>query len=62
MNSNLVDRIGSEVTIWCKDGNCMGNRTLFTLDSYGIVVSGWNDKDLCVFVPWIHVNYIDYTK
>lgn len=61
MNPNIVDRIGSEVTVWTTDGNSMTNRTLLTVDSFGVAVTGYNDKDLCVFVPWIHVKYVDYT-
>jgi hypothetical protein len=60
MQNNLVDHIGSTVTVWTKDGNAMEDRTLLTVDSYGVVVTQWNNESRAVFVPWVHVNYIDY--
>ena len=62
MNDNIVDRIGSEVTVWTQDGNAMENRTLLTLDTFGIVVTGYGSADKCVFVPWVQVKYVDYLK
>lgn len=60
MTNNLVDKIGSDVTVWVHDGNAMENRTLLTLDTFGVVVTGWNDASKAVFVPWNQVKYIDY--
>lgn len=58
--NNIVDKIGSQVTVWTVDGNAMENRTLLTLDTFGIVVTGWNAADKAVFVPWVRVTYVDY--
>lgn len=61
MKNNIVDRIGSQVTVWTADGNPMMNRKLLTLDTFGIVVSGWEpNSTLAVFVPWCQVKYVDY--
>lgn len=60
MTNNLVDKVGSYVTVWCADGNAMENRTLFTLDTFGVVVSGYLSNETAVFVPWNQVKYIDY--
>jgi hypothetical protein len=59
MKNNIVDRIGSQVTVWTADGNPMENRTLLTLDTFGVVVAGFNPEN-AVFVPWNQVKYIDY--
>jgi hypothetical protein len=58
--NNVVDQIGSKVTVSTKDGNEMENRTLLTLDEFGVVVTSWNDAELAVFVPWNRVKYIVY--
>lgn len=60
MTNNLVDKCGSTVTVWCEDGNAMENRKLFTLDTFGVVVSGYGSEDKAVFIPWIKVKYIDF--
>lgn len=61
MKANIVDRIGSQVTVYTADGNPMENRILLTLDTFGIVVSGWKPElGLAVFVPWNQVKYVDY--
>ncbi|WP_342440006.1 hypothetical protein NSS79_15370 [Paenibacillus sp. FSL L8-0436] len=57
-NANIVDRIGSTVTIWTKDGNAAENRKLHTVDEFGIVVSNQHGK--LMFVPWVQVKYVDY--
>lgn len=61
MKNNIVDRIGSQVTVWTADGNPMENRVLLTLDTFGIVVSSYKPESLlAVFVPWNQVKYVDY--
>lgn len=62
MTANIVDHCGSKVTVWCEDGNAMENRTLLTLDSFGLVVTGYQDDDKYVFVPWCKVKYVDYSR
>jgi hypothetical protein len=62
MAKNIIDQIGGKVTVWTKDGNNMENRTLHTLDEFGVVVSAWNDDKKCVFVPWCQVKYVDYVS
>ncbi|WP_340397791.1 hypothetical protein NST50_05260 [Paenibacillus sp. FSL E2-0202] len=57
-NANIVDRIGSKVTVWTKDGNAAENRKLHTVDEFGIVVSNFTGK--LMFVPWAQVKYVDY--
>ncbi len=58
-NANIVDRIGSKVTLWTKDGNAAENRQLHTVDEFGIVVTNQHGK--LMFVPWCQVKYVDYT-
>jgi hypothetical protein len=60
MANNIVDKVGSPVTVWTQDGNPMENRTLLTLDTFGIVVTGYGSSDKAVFVPWCQVKYVDY--
>lgn len=60
MANNIVDRVGSTVTVWTQDGNPMENRKLLTLDTFGIVVTGYNDESKAVFIPWVQVKYVDY--
>jgi hypothetical protein len=60
MTANIVDQVGSKVTVWTKDGNAMENRRLWTLDEFGVVVSAFDNDKKAVFVPWIQVKYIDY--
>lgn len=65
MNANIVDHIGSTVNVWTADGNAMENRQLLTVDTFGIVVTGFVDATTdslskAVFVPWIQVKYVDY--
>lgn len=60
MANNIVDKVGTEVTVWTQDGNPMENRKLLTLDTFGIVVTGYGSTDKAVFVPWIQVKYVDY--
>ncbi|MNI61241.1 hypothetical protein D3C73_1165020 [compost metagenome] len=57
-NANIVDRIGSRVTLWTKDGNAAENRQLHTVDEFGIVLSNQHGK--LMFVPWCQVKYVDY--
>jgi hypothetical protein len=59
MANNLVDQCGSKVTVWCSDGNPMENRTLLTVDTFGVVVTPYSGEH-AVFVPWCMVKYIDY--
>ena len=59
--NNLVDQCGSEVTVWCSDGNPMKNRTLLTVDTFGVVVMDYS-KAHAVFVPWVMIKYIDYPE
>lgn len=60
MNPNIVDHIGSEVTVWTKDGNAAENRRLHTVDEFGVVISNYQGKQ--TFIPWIQVKYIDYAE
>lgn len=60
MTNNIVDQIGSTVTVWCNDGNGMENRKLLTIDTFGIVVTGFGGWDKAVFIPWCQVKYVDY--
>ena len=60
MASNIVDKIGTSVSVWTQDGNFMENRTLLTLDTFGVVVTGYGDSGKAVFVPWVQVKYVDY--
>lgn len=60
--ANIVDRINTKVNVWTKDGNFMEGRLLATVDEFGIVVTGWNDDDKLVFVPWVQVKYVDYPR
>jgi len=60
MANNIVDKIGSEVTVWTQDGNPMERRKLLTLDTFGIVVTGCGAPEKAVFVPWGQVKYVDY--
>lgn len=60
MTNNIVDKVGSEVTVWTQDGNPMENRKLLTLDTFGIVVTGYESCEKAVFVPWVQVKYVDY--
>ncbi|WP_338841983.1 hypothetical protein [Paenibacillus glucanolyticus] len=60
MNPNIVDHIGSKVTVWTKDGNAADNRTLHTVDEFGVVISNYQGKQ--TFIPWIQVKYIDYPE
>ncbi len=60
MSNNLVDQCGNNVTVWCSDGNAMENRTLLTLDTFGVVVTACSGSH-AVFVPWQMVKYIDYS-
>ncbi len=60
MTNNIVDQIGSTVTVWCNDGNGMENRKLLTIDTFGIVVIGYGDWEKAVFIPWCQVKYVDY--
>lgn len=60
MNPNIVDHIGSKVTVWTKDGNAAENRTLHTVDEFGVVISNYQGKQ--TFIPWIQVKYIDYAE
>lgn len=60
MNANIIDHIGSKVTVWTKDGNAAENRVLFTVDEFGIVIENFNHQKQ-VFIPWLQVKYIDYT-
>lgn len=62
MNANIVDHIGSKVTVWCKDGNCAEDRILHTVDEFGLVISHYSKEDTLVFVPWAQVKYVDYLK
>lgn len=57
-NANIVDRIGSNVTLWTKDGNAAENRKLHTVDEFGIVVTNQHGK--LMFVPWCQIKYVDY--
>ncbi|KAF6569083.1 BC1881 family protein [Paenibacillus sp. EKM206P] len=57
-NANIVDHIGSKVTVWTKDGNAAEKRTLHTVDEFGVVIS--NQYGQQTFIPWIQVKYIDY--
>ncbi|WP_017814456.1 hypothetical protein [Paenibacillus shenyangensis] len=58
MNANIVDHIGSKVTVWTKDGNAAENRQLHTVDEFGIVISNQDKKR--TFIPWCQIKYIDY--
>ena len=60
MANNIVDKVGSQLTVWCKDGNAMENRKLLTVDTFGIVVTGYGSDEKAVFVPWNQVKYVDY--
>ncbi|MMZ45254.1 hypothetical protein D3C76_334190 [compost metagenome] len=57
-NANIVDHIGSLVTVWTKDGNAAESRTLYTVDEFGVVIS--NQHGYQTFIPWIQIKYIDY--
>lgn len=57
-NANVVDHIGSKVTVWTKDGNAAENRQLHTVDEFGIVISSYTGKQ--TFIPWCQVKYVDY--
>lgn len=57
-NANIVDHIGSKVTVWTKDGNAAENRQLHTVDEFGVVISNFVGK--LTFIPWVQVKYIDY--
>lgn len=61
MSDNIVDKVLSPVTVWCQDGNAMENRTLLTLDTFGIVVTRFSG-DVAVFVPWCQVKYVEYPR
>lgn len=58
LNANLVDHIGSLVTVWTKDGNAAEKRLLHTVDEFGIVISNQDAKR--TFIPWCQVKYVDY--
>lgn len=60
MANNIVDKVGSKVTVWTQDGNPMEERKLLTLDTFGIVVTGYGSEQKAVFVPWNQVKYVDY--
>lgn len=59
-HANIVDHIGSEVTVFTKDGNAAENRQLHTVDEFGIVISNQYGKQ--TFIPWIQVKYVDYVE
>ncbi|WP_025684558.1 BC1881 family protein [Paenibacillus maysiensis] len=59
-NANIVDHIGGKVTVWTKDGNAAENRTLHTVDDFGVVISNQHGKQ--TFIPWGQVKYIDYPQ
>ncbi|WP_143763143.1 hypothetical protein [Paenibacillus odorifer] len=59
-NANIVDHIGSKVTVFTKDGNAAENRQLHTVDEFGIVISNQHGKR--TFIPWIQVKYVDYEE
>ncbi|OMF05252.1 hypothetical protein BK129_14795 [Paenibacillus amylolyticus] len=56
--ANIVDHIGSKVTVFTKDGNVAENRKLHTVDEFGIVISNQHGKR--TFIPWVQVKYVDY--
>lgn len=58
LNANLVDHIGSLVTVWTKDGNAAEKRLLHTADEFGVVICNYEGKQ--TFIPWIQIKYIDY--
>lgn len=60
MANNIVDRVGSKVTVWTQDGNPMEDRKLLTLDTFGVAVTGCGSERKAVFVPWCQVKYVDY--
>lgn len=62
MSNNIVDRIGGTVTVWTQDGNGMEKRKLLTVDTFGIVVTGFRSDVNAVFVPWCQVKYVDYSN
>lgn len=59
-HANIVDHIGSKVTVFTKDGNAAENRQLHTVDEFGIVISNQYGKQ--TFIPWIQVKYVDYVE
>lgn len=64
---NLVDRIGTPVTVWTLEGNSMEMRTLVTVDEMGVVVSQPKTPNAPpsthdIFVPWNRIKYIDLPK
>ncbi|GGJ11349.1 hypothetical protein [Paenibacillus hunanensis] len=58
LNANIVDHIGSKVTVWTKDGNAAENRQLHTVDEFGLVISNQDGKR--TFIPWCQIKYVDY--
>lgn len=60
LHANIVDHIGSKVTVYTKDGNVAENRTLHTVDEFGLVIDSF--KGNRVFIPWIQVKYVDYVE
>lgn len=60
LNANLVDHIGSLVTVWTKDGNAAEKRLLHTADEFGVVICNYEGKQ--TFIPWIQIKYIDYVS
>ncbi|MDK8193761.1 hypothetical protein QP794_27135 [Paenibacillus sp. UMB7766-LJ446] len=59
-HANIVDHIGSKVTVFTKDGNAAENRQLYTVDEFGIVISNQHGNQ--TFIPWIQVKYVDYVE
>lgn len=57
MTTNIVNHIGNKVTVWHKTGNAMEQRTLLTVDDYGIAVTGYTGHT--IYVPWMQINYVD---
>lgn len=60
LNANLVDHIGSLVTVWTKDGNAAEKRLLHTADEFGVVICNYEGKQ--TFIPWVQIKYIDYVS
>ncbi len=60
LNANIVDHIGSKVTVWTKDGNAAENRQLHTVDEFGLAISNQDGKR--TFIPWCHIKYVDYVE
>ncbi|MGG1673533.1 BC1881 family protein [Paenibacillus sp. NRS-1783] len=57
-NANIVDHIGSIVTVWTKCGNIAEHPVLRRADDFGVVISYKGGEH--VFIPWEQVEYIDY--